>query len=178
MTDTNAKAEDIRRNPRTREGLAAFDRKILSQLATDATVSLAAIGQEVGLSAPAVHERVKRLRANGTISGTVATLNGDKVGKPLLAFVHVTTRGWGKSPAMVALAELPEVEELHSITGDSCILLKVRCASPAALEGLLARIYDLDGVQHTRSHMVLSTYLERTTQATTTEDLIDGPFIR
>lgn len=176
MTET--KTEDIRRTARGREGMDAFDRKILSELSCDATQSLAAVGDKVGLSAPAIHERVKRLRASGAIKATVAVLDGHKIGKPLLAFVHVDTKGWGKTGAMLALTQLPEVEELHSVTGDTCVLLKVRCASPEALEGFLARVYDIEGVQGTRSYMVLSTHMERTVQAKVTEDLGEGPFIR
>jgi len=172
------KTNDLRRSGRHRSGLDEFDRKILSALTLDAGQSLAAIGDQVGLSAPAVHERVKRLRANGTITSTVAMLDGQSVGKPVLAFVHVDTKGWGKTGPMLALTELPEVEELHSVTGDTGVLMKVRCASTEALEGFLARVYDIDGVQGTRSYMVLSTHMERTVQATMTDGLGEGPFIR
>ncbi|MEL6608193.1 MAG: Lrp/AsnC family transcriptional regulator [Pseudomonadota bacterium] len=172
------KTDNLRRTTRSRDGIDDMDRKILGALAVDATVSLSALGSAVGLSAPAVHERVKRLRATGVIRGTVAVLDGTQVGRPILAFVHVDTKGWGKTQPMIALTSLPEVEELHSVTGDTCVILKVRVASAQALEGLLARIYDIDGVQSTRSYMVLSTHLERTPQAGITGDLYDGPIIR
>ncbi|MEM8755314.1 MAG: AsnC family transcriptional regulator, partial [Pseudomonadota bacterium] len=63
-----------------------FDRKILGALARNAAQTYAAIGAIAGLSPPAVHERVRRLRASGAISATTARLDGAKVGKPLLAF--------------------------------------------------------------------------------------------
>ena len=102
-----------------------------------------------------------------------ALLDGAAVGKPLLAFVHVDTRGWGKSPELMALAELPELEEIHAVTGDTCVLLKVRVESSQALEGFLARLYDIPGVLRTRSYVVLSTYLERPPQGGTTEALLE-----
>jgi len=145
--------------------LDPFDRRILGALAADAGISYAELGRTVGLSAPAVHERVKRLRASGRLRGTVAVIDGAAVGKPLLAFIHVDTAGWGRTQALMALAELPELEEIHSVTGDTCMLLKARCASSRALEGLLARLYDTPGVKATRSYVALSTYLERTPQA-------------
>ena len=152
----------------------AIDRRILGALAQRADLTYAELGAEVGLSAPATHERVRRLREGGRIRGTVALLDGPSLGKPFLAFVHVDTSGWGKTPELMALAELPELEEMHSVTGDTCMLLKVRLESSHALEGLLARIYDIPGVKGTRSYVVLSTYLERTPQAATTAELTEA----
>ena len=165
------KRDPVRTGPGGARALDAIDRRILGELARDADLSYAELGARAGLSAPAAHERVKRLRASGRIRGTVAVLDGPSVGKPLLAFVHVDTAGWGKTPALMALKDLPEVEEIHSVTGDTCMLLKVRLESTPALEGLLARIYDIPGVRGTRTYVVLSTYLERTPQAGTTGDL-------
>lgn len=165
------KTEDIRDRPIDSRPLDTFDRKILSELAKDAGLSYAELGRLVGLSAPAVHERVKRLRASGRVRGTVAVLDGPSTGKPLLAFVHVDTMGWGKTQELLSLAELPELEEIHSVAGDTCMLLKVRCKSSRALEGLLARLYATPGVKATRSYVVLSTYLERTPQGGITEAL-------
>lgn len=167
----DTKTDAIRSQPADGRPLDAFDRKILGELAIDAGLSYAELGRVVGLSAPAVHERVKRLRASGRMRGTVAVLDGPAVGKPLLAFVHVDTTGWGKTRELMAIAELPELEEIHSVAGDTCMLLKVRCKSSRALEGLLARLYDTPGVKATRSYVVLSTYLERTPQAHVTEAL-------
>lgn len=161
---------DVNTNRVRRRGSAALavdavDRKLLGLLAEDATLSYAELGQRMNLSAPAVHERAKRLRESGAIRRTVAVLDPNLVGKPLLAFVHVDTAGWGKTPAMMRISELPEVEEIHAVTGDACLILKVRTAGPAALEDLLAHIYAVPGVKGTRSYVALRTHLERGTQA-------------
>lgn len=156
--------DDIRRNHVSARDLDDIDRKLLGVLAGDATVSYAELGERIGLSAPAAHERVKRLRRSGAIRRTAALIDAGAVGKPLLAFVHVDTTGWGKSPELLAVAEHPEVEEIHSVAGDTCMMLKVRTADTQALEGLLARLYDTPGVVATRSYVVLSTYLERPVQ--------------
>lgn len=152
-----------------------FDRKILSALVADSGISYARLGEMVGLSAPAVHERVKRMRKSGALEGTVAAVNPHSVGKPLLAFIHVDTKGWGKSPQLMALASYPEVEEIHSVTGDTCMLLKVRMPDTQALEALLGQLYDIPGVKATRSYVSLSTYLERPVQAEITEDWPEPP---
>ena len=149
--------------PRTRQAasLDAADRRLLALLADDATLSYAELGHRLHLSPPAVHERVKRLRRDGVIKGTVARLDGAKLGRPLLTFIHVNTSGWGKSRSMLVLAELPEVEEIHAVTGDACLILKVRTEDTQALENLLARVYAVEGVLGTRSYVVLSSHAER-----------------
>lgn len=141
--------------------LDPVDRKLLGLLAEDATRSYAELGRALHLSPPAVHERVKRLKRDRVIRGVAARLDGARIGRPLAAFVHVDTAGWGKSPQMLALADLPEVEEIHAVTGDACMLLKVRVSGTEALEDLLARLYAIPGVKATRSYVVLRSYLER-----------------
>jgi DNA-binding Lrp family transcriptional regulator len=171
------KTDSIPSGTKPARPLDAADRRILGALGRNAEMSFAELGAEVGLSPPAAHERVRRLRASGAIRRTIAVLDGALCGKPLLAFVHVDTAGWGKSPAMMRFAEFPEVEEIHAVTGDTCLILKVRVASSLALEGLLARIYKLPDVRGTRTYVALSTYLERTAQAEITEALTDGSHI-
>lgn len=155
----------VRRSPRSAVALDTKDRTLLALLAKDATRSYADLGRAIALSPPAVHERVKRLRRDGAITGTVAKLDGPAVGRPLLVFVHADTGGWGAKGAFLKMHEEPDVEEVHTVTGDACILMKVRCADAQALEDLLARIYAIDGVRGTRSYIALSTYLERGPQA-------------
>jgi Lrp/AsnC family transcriptional regulator, leucine-responsive regulatory protein len=161
----------VRRRALTPLAVDAVDRKLLGHLTGDATLSYAELGRRMNLSPPAVHERVKRLKELGVIRRTVAVLDPELVGKGLLAFVHVDTEGWGKSPAMMRMAEMPEVEEIHSVAGDTCLILKVRTTGPSALEDLLAHIYAVPGVRGTRSYIGLRTHLER---GTTAEIALDG----
>ena len=160
----------IRQNGYPDRTVDATDRRLLGVLVEDATVSYAELGNQAGLSAPAAHERVKRLKRSGAIRRTAALIDPKAAGKPLLAFVHVDTRGWGKTPELMAIERYPEVEEIHSVAGDTCMLLKVRTEDTRALEGLLARLYDTPGVVATRSYVVLRTYLERPVQAGVTRE--------
>jgi len=148
-----------------KQGLDAIDRKLLGLLSEDAEQSYATLGDKVGLSPPAVHERVKRYKASGRISRVAALLNPEMTGKPFLAFLHVNTSGWGKTDAILSLGDLPEVEEIHSVTGDTCMLLKVRMQDSKAMEELLKRIYDMPEVVSTKTYVALSTSLERPVQA-------------
>lgn len=77
--------DGIRQNTTSGHEVDDFDRKLLGVLVDDATVSYAELGQRVGLSAPAVHERVKRLRRSGAIRRTSVSIDPGAVGKPLRA---------------------------------------------------------------------------------------------
>ncbi|WP_117195308.1 Lrp/AsnC family transcriptional regulator [Rhizobium terrae] len=167
--------EDIRPKRREPAVLDSFDRRILAALAADADRSYAALGEKVGLSPPAVHERVKRLKRSGVIRDVVARLDGTAVGKPLIAFVHVEAAGWGKSERLMQIARFPEVEEMHSVAGDASMILKVRMESPQALEFLLGQIHSVPGVRGTKSYIALSTYLDRPVQAEVTADWPNVP---
>ncbi len=162
--------KNLKRGRAASQGADRLDRKILGVLAGNAETSFAELGRIVGLSAPAVFERVKRLRKNGAIRDVCALLDGQAIGRPFLAFVHVDVAGWGKEARMLKLADFPEVEEMHSVAGDTGLIMKVRTRDSHALEQLLAQIYELPGVTGTKSYVVLSTFLERPVQAETTED--------
>ena len=169
------KTEKLRPGGRPDPALDRMDRKILGALVVDSTRGYADLGREVGLSAPAVHERVKKLKARGVITGMAALLDGPSVGKPLLVFVHVSTHSWGHSEAIDALAKLPEMEELHSVTGDTSLVMKIRLADTQALESLLRQINAFESVIATHSYVALSTYLERPVQPGVTEHWPDPP---
>ncbi|WP_299999562.1 Lrp/AsnC family transcriptional regulator [uncultured Cedecea sp.] len=137
------------------------DRTLLAILAQDASLSYAELGRKLHLSAPAVHERVKRLKSEGVITGIVARLDSTKIDRPLLAFIHVDTSSWAVTRSILSLKSLPEVEEIHTVAGDSAMLLKVRTQNTQSLEALLEVIHSIDGFTGTRSYIVLTPHLER-----------------
>ena len=138
-------------------------------LVEDAGVSYAELGARAGLSAPAAHERVKRMRRSGAIRRTAALLDADRVGKPLLAFVLVDTRGWGKTPELLAIASYPEVEEIHSVAGDACMCSRSAPRTRVLWKGCWRASTTCRGVGSTSSYVVLSTYLERPVQPAITD---------
>lgn len=155
------KTNGVQRKGQRMAGIDDKDRMLLRLLAERADRSYAELAEQVHLSAPAVHERVKRLKRDGVILGTVAKLDGAKIGCHLLSFVHVMTEGWGISEPVLALRELADVEEIHTAAGDACLILKVRTSGTESLENLLSTILAIKGVRSTQSYVVLRSYLER-----------------
>ncbi len=156
-----AETDMVRRNQHGPAELDDTDRKLLGILAVDASHSYAQLGALVNLSAPAVHERVKRLRRDGVIRATVAQLDGCKLGLSLLTFVLVETCGFAATRDLLTLSERPEVEEIHTVAGDGCVMIKIRARDTESLEAFLMDLQQFDGVRGVRSYIVLSSFLER-----------------
>jgi Lrp/AsnC family leucine-responsive transcriptional regulator len=144
----------------TQSELEGTDRKILELLAHDGRMSFTDLGKATGLSTSAVHQRVKRLESRGLITGYGATLDHEQLGLPLTAFISIRAIDPSQpddSPERVR--HIPEIESCWSVAGDESYILKVRVASPLALEDLLARIRAAANVA-TRTTIVLSTPYE------------------
>ena len=119
--------------------LDSTNRRILRELQADARLTMAELGRRVGLSAPAVTERVQRLEQSGVIVGYRAEIDPRALGFPVAAVVRVR-------PAMRQLHRIPEIAkdspevlECHRITGEDCYLLFVRLRSMDDLEEVLDR---------------------------------------
>src|SRR5918992_4884904 len=124
------------------------DRALLRRLQDDATQPYAALGQAVGLSAAAAHERVRKLRTRGVIQRTTVTVDPDAVGLGVLAFVLVDADSW-MGDAQDAFAAIPEIEEADVIAGPAAMRLKVRAGDTPSLQRVLRQIFDIDGVTGT-----------------------------
>lgn len=161
MTQQQKETDAVRQVRHKPAELDAIDRKILGALAQDASRSYADLSEIVHLSKPAVHDRVKRLRREGVIKGTVAILDGCKLGRTLLTFLVVDTSSYNATRQLLALADRPEIEELHTVAGDGSLMIKVRADDTESLEALLMEIQSLEGVRSVRSYIALSTFLER-----------------
>lgn len=111
--------------------------RILAELQHDGRLSLSELARRINLSAPATHERVRRLEEAGVIAGYHAEVDAPKLGLPILAFIRINTptRAY---PRFLALVEaMPEVCECHHVAGADSFILKVRVATNAQLEAVL-----------------------------------------
>ncbi|WP_437973441.1 Lrp/AsnC family transcriptional regulator [Sorangium sp. So ce295] len=140
----------------------AIDLKAIHLLSRDARRSWADLGEAVGLSAPAVAERVRRLEERGVITGWEARLDARTVGAGLTAFISVSIANRrGRGEFLRAVERAAEIQECHHVAGDEDYLLKVRCRDTEALERLLTQeLKAHDGVVRTRTTIVLSTAKE------------------
>ena len=106
----------------------SIDRKILLTLQEDASLSVAEIGQRVGLSSTPCWKRIQRLEADGVIQKRVAIVDQDKVGLGISVFVSVETddhsEGW-LSHFAAAVSAMPEVMEFYRMAGDVDYMLRV-----------------------------------------------------
>lgn len=137
-----------------------IDRRIVTLLARDGRMSFTDLARETGLSVSAVHQRVRRLEKRGVVRGYAAIVDHDAIGLPLTAFVSIKPIDpAAPDDAPERLAHLTAIEACHSVAGDESYILKVRVASPVALEDLLQQIRAAANVS-TRTTVVLSTPYE------------------
>ncbi|MFW6052193.1 MAG: Lrp/AsnC family transcriptional regulator [Myxococcota bacterium] len=142
--------------------LDSIDLALLRELQADAKMSLNRLGERVGLSAPSVMERIRKLEQAGVITGYHARVDARRVGLDVAAFIGVSIH----APAAIGAFESwvqdePEVQECHHVTGAHTLLLKVKARNTGALEQLIRRIRSIDGVARTETNVVLSTHTER-----------------
>jgi Lrp/AsnC family leucine-responsive transcriptional regulator len=146
-----------------------IDRKLLGLLQGDARLSNAELAEAVGLTVSSVHERVKKLEKRGIITGYVATVDAEKLGKPLLAFVRATVSSDGPEGLdtahermLEACAAETDILECHNVAGEDCFIIKVRAESPKDLERILSGIRQTLRSSRSVTNIVLSTYKEST----------------
>ena len=134
--------------------------KILEALQQNARMTFAELGRKVGLSTPAVAERVHRLEEAGIITGYHAAVDPSRLGMTVRVIVRLTIRGGDLqvSRAVAAIRDLPEVTRCHRVTGDESFVMEANVVSIRHLEALIDR---LGGVGATSTSTVLSTPVEQ-----------------
>jgi Lrp/AsnC family leucine-responsive transcriptional regulator len=139
--------------------ISSLDYKALKRLMVQGRATWAELAADMGLSAPAAAERVRKLEQQMIITGYAALVDPASVGYPLTAFVSVTLdRPKHRAPFLVAIAKMTEIVECFHIAGDGDYLLKVRCRGTHDLDQLLTSgIKGVPGVAQTRTTIVLST---------------------
>jgi Lrp/AsnC family leucine-responsive transcriptional regulator len=146
----------------TERTLDPIDLQILDQLQANARETQADIARAVGLAPSAVLERIRKLEARGIVRGYGAQVNPKALGLALLAFVAVRSDEASSDQSIArALADCPEVLEVHHVAGDDCYLIKVRARDAEHLGVLLrTRFGRIPGVRSTRTTIVLETVKE------------------
>lgn len=145
------------------------DRQLIDALRANARATYAELARGVGLSAPAVHERVAKLEASGVITGYHVGVTPAAIGLGVSALIGIQqSERADQSLVAEALEALPEVEDCWVVAGEETFVVKVRVSDVAALEHVIVALARIDGVARTRTTVVLSTRFEgriRTTGA-------------
>ncbi|RSM76775.1 Lrp/AsnC family transcriptional regulator [Kibdelosporangium aridum] len=152
--------------------LDTTDLQLLLLLSQDARTSQRSLARELGMSAPAVADRIARLQRLGVIEGYGIRLNWSTLGYPTIAYLTVTAgQGYEQGPIMSALAELPEVEEVLLVTGNVDMLVRVRVRDHTHLRELLINgVWQIEGIQRTETSLSVA---EMKPKNTTSELLTD-----
>lgn len=136
--------------------------EILNILQEKARIPNIDISRQVGLAPSAVLERIRKLEKQGFIDGYEVRLNPEKFGKSLVSFIKVfINHELVQSHIGETLSNIPEIQEVHFITGDDCYFIKTRVENMSELAIIIQqKILAIDGVVSTQTSTVLSTLKE------------------
>ena len=130
------------------------DHRIIEILQTDGRISMKDLGKIVGLTSPAVSERVKRLEESGVIEGYKAIVNPDALGRVIKAFIHISLPNNKYKIFIEDARQDPRIVECHHITGEDCSVLKVIVKDMYELENVIDSIKTIGS---TKTSVILST---------------------
>jgi Lrp/AsnC family leucine-responsive transcriptional regulator len=134
--------------------LDTFDLAIVRELAADGRISFRELARRVGLSTPAVTDRVRKLRARGTITGFRAVINTRHLGVTMEVSIALQVAGPRLQDVADKVAKLPEVVRCRRLTGDACFLID---AAVTSTEHLTSVIDQLAVMGTTSTSLVIST---------------------
>jgi len=126
---------------------------ILKELSENARISSAEIGRRVGLSAPAVADRIQKLEEQGYIKGYNTNIDFDKIGLTIQAFVNFKSTKLTHKEKVKMVEGFPEVAEWHSVTGNTSMVLKVITHNSRQLEEVIERLMEFG---ETSTSLILS----------------------
>ncbi|HEY0141743.1 MAG TPA: Lrp/AsnC family transcriptional regulator [Thermoanaerobaculia bacterium] len=143
--------------------LDELDRKIVALLKTDGRAPAAQIAEAIGLSRPAVADRIEKLERNGVIRGTTVVVDPKAIGQSVTAFVAargatLTGKAWRLFREVM---QREEILEVHTVAGDDCFLLKVRTETIGDLNNLVQRLNAAPLSLATRTTIVMETHCEK-----------------
>jgi Lrp/AsnC family transcriptional regulator, leucine-responsive regulatory protein len=138
-----------------RQELDRLDWKILDALQQNARITNTQIGRRIGLSQPAVTARIQRLEERGVITGYTARIAAKLVGAEVSAFIRLNAPHSAIRACLAEFEAMPEVVEMHRITGVDCFIAKVVVFDMLQLEAAIDRIAQFGPVT---TSVVLASY--------------------
>lgn len=144
------------------------DYKIIELLQVEGRISMKDLGLQVGLTAPAVSERVKKMEESGIITGYKACIDPSKLNRNIMAFIDIAMAADRYTAFLQFATTRREVVECHHVTGGDCMTIKVLVRNMMELEGL---IDDIKKMGNTRTSLILSSPIESKPVALSPEEL-------
>lgn len=133
------------------------DLKIIEILQKNGRISFKNLGNEVGLTSPAVSERIKRLEENGVILGYKAIINPEKINKNIQAFIHASIEGSKVDKFLSYADSVDAIIECYHVTGGNSMTLKVIVQN---MEQLKTIIDNIKKMGNTQTSVILSSPLK------------------
>ncbi len=140
--------------------LDEIDRNILRMLQEDGNISLSEIANRLNIGVATVHRRIQRMKMQGIIKKKIVVVDPEKIGKSFTAFVEIKTLPSYEDEVLDVLASMDEITEVHWVTGDFDLIVKVVVRDIKEFTELVRRIRKLEGVVDTRSAIVVETRKE------------------
>lgn len=134
------------------------DLALLDLLARDSRASQRSLARELGMSAPAIGERIARMERLRVIRGYGVVVDRAALGFPVLVYLAITaTQGHDLAPVMTAVGQLPEVEDVTVVTGELDLLARLRVRDYGHLRRvLLEKVWQISGVQRTQTYLAVA----------------------
>ena len=144
--------------------LDELDLRIVDTLLRDGRTPAAQIAEQIGLSRPAVADRIEKLERQGVIRGTTVVIEPGMIGREVTAFVAargttLSAKAWARFRELMTTDD--EILEVHTVAGDDCYFIKVRTDSIASLNTLVARLTAPPLSLTTRTTIVMQTHCEK-----------------
>lgn len=141
-----------------------IDKQILNILQNDGRITNADLARQINMAPSAVLERMRRLETKKIIQKYSATIDSNKVGLNLTAFVMIKSNGpVVDTKTAKEIGKIPEVQEVHIVAGEDCFLVKVKVADTNSLNHLLRNKFGkIENIKSTSTTIVLETVKEST----------------
>ena len=143
-------------NPDTDKLLDDVGRRILVLLQKNARLTLSEIGRQVGLTQPAVAERVRRMEESGIITGYHAAINPEKMGRAVNVYIHITAHDGHYERIETFARQQPQITECYCIAGKVDILIRASFESVGDLSEMVDKLSAFGSVD---SSIILGTYV-------------------
>jgi Lrp/AsnC family leucine-responsive transcriptional regulator len=139
-----------------------IDLQILQILQKKARIPNVEVARNIGMAPSAVLERIKKLEARGVIQGYEVRLNPEMFNCSMIAFIHIKVAAQDQLlETSELLSKIEQIQEVHYLAGDDCLMVKLRVSNNLELETILrTRIASLENVINTKTFIALSTFKE------------------